>query len=88
MAIAFFSKKGTSGMLFECALPYRSLLIAVIRTFQSLPFAALAHRAGHPWVAGHARAAPVAVVARERAAKLAGRYWGQGFQVQWGYSSR
>ena len=82
MAIAFFSKKGTSGMLFECALPYRSLLFAVIRTFQSLPFAALAHRAGH------ARAAPVAVVARERAAKLAGRYWGQGFQVQWGYSSR
>ena len=75
-------------MLFERALPCRSLLFAVIRDFQSLPFAVLAHKVGHQWGAGHARAAPFAVLARERAARLAGRYWGQVSQVQWECSSR
>ena len=61
-------------MQFERSLPCRSILIAVIRDFQSLPFSALAHMAGHQSGAGHARAAPVPVVARERTARLAGRY--------------
>ena len=63
-----------SGMLFVIALLCSYFQIAITRVRGSLPFSALAHMAGHQWVAGHARAAPVPVVARERTARLAGRY--------------